>query len=62
MEAPGTEGTAHMSSAAANEGEVHVPPWVSAIDPSPEDDSTVPILWSTLGAKLEEASYFWAAH
>ena len=37
--------------------DVHaVPPWMSAIDLAAEDDTTTPVLWSTLSSKLEEAA------
>ena len=37
--------------------DVHVvPPWTSAIDEAAEDDTSAPVMWSTLAAKLEEAA------
>ena len=37
--------------------DVHVvPPWTSAIDEAAEDDTSAPVLWGTLAAKLEEAA------
>ena len=55
-EAPGTMGPARMSSAEDETSEAVVPPWASAVDPCPDDDTSAPILWSTLAAKLDEAS------
>ena len=37
--------------------DVHVvPPWTSAVEAAPEDDTSAPVLWTTLSAKLEEAA------
>ena len=37
--------------------DVHVvPPWTSAIDEGAEDDTSAPVLWGTLAAKLDEAA------
>ena len=33
-----------------------VPPWTSAIDPAPEDDTSAPLMWSMLAMKLDEAA------
>ena len=55
-EVPGTVGPAQMTSE-SDAADVHVvPPWTSAIDPAPEDDTSAPLMWSTLAMKLEEAS------
>ena len=55
-DAPGTVGPAQMTS--HGEGtDVHVvPPWTSAVEAAPEDDTSAPVLWTTLAAKLEEAA------
>ena len=55
-ESPGRAGPAQMTSH-GDATDVHaVPPWMSAIDPAAEDDTTAPVLWSTLSSKLEEAA------
>ena len=55
-EVPGTVGPAQMTSHGET-ADVHVvPPWTSAIDEAAEDDTSAPVLWGTLAAKLEEAA------
>ena len=55
-EVPGTVGPAQMTSH-GDTADVHtVPAWTSAIDPAPEDDTSAPLMWSTLAMKLEEAA------
>ena len=55
-EAPGTVGPAQMTSHGET-ADVHVvPPWTSAIDEAAEDDTSAPVLWGTLAAKLDEAA------
>ena len=55
-EVPGDVGPAQMTSHGET-SDVHVvPPWTSAIDEAAEDDTSAPVMWSTLAAKLEEAA------
>ena len=55
-EAPGDVGPAQMTSHGETADAHVVPPWTSAIDPAAEDDTSAPIMWSTLSTKLEEAA------
>ena len=55
-EVPGTVGPAQMSSHGETVDVHTVPPWTSAIDPAPEEDTSAPLMWSTLAMKLEEAA------
>ena len=55
-EAPGNVGPAQMTSHGETADAHVVPPWTSAIDPAAEDDTSAPIMWSTLSTKLEESA------
>ena len=55
-EVPGAVGPAQMTSHGETADLHAVPAWTSAIDPAPEDESSVPLMWSTLAMKLEEAA------
>ena len=54
-EVPGTVGPAQMTSHGEIADAQVVPPWTSAIDDAAEDETSAPVLWGTLQAKLEEA-------
>ena len=55
-EVPGTIGPASMTSNDDMADAVSVPPWTSAIDPAPEDDTSAAVMGSTLSSKLEMAA------
>ena len=54
-EAPGTVGPAHMTSGHGQHEKAVVPPWVSAWNATAGEENSMPMLWSLLGEKLEEA-------
>ena len=55
-EVPGVQGPAEATSHGQSQDTHDVSPWVSAVDPAPEDDSSAPVLWATLASKLEDAT------